>query len=174
MSRITKEIASAVAKELVQPKQEEKMVLQALLKDHLRNYFLTTIPEDVLIEFHKNPNYFNTTHSIRIQGEGITDSYNYYSIGEELPYSRKTDRVLLPPKVAAAAVKLIDAIKDKKYEIEKLIKEIEVALYNLRTYKNVENEFPEAFKRLPPTPLTTALAINLKDIRCKLDKTVCE
>lgn len=173
MSRITKEVAEQVAKNLIEPKVQEKAKLSQLLTNHLRDYYLTTIPEDVLIEFHKNKDYFSTCYSIRIQGEGVSDAYTYYSIGEELPTSNKKDRIQLPPKTAEKAVKLIDSIRDKKTEIEKLSREIQIALYNLRTYKNVETEFPEAFKYLPEAKVNTALAINIKDIRCKLDNANC-
>jgi hypothetical protein len=172
MSRITKEIASAVAKELCSSKQSEISDLRKELQITMRKYYLSILPDNIVVQFGENSEYFKQVSSVKITGENISNMYKYYSIGDALPQSNSFERLNLTPKQSLNIVRIFDLIDDKEKAISDLKISIEVALYNLRTYGNVEKQFPEAFEKLPPIT-TTAVMINIKDIRCKLDKANC-
>jgi hypothetical protein len=172
MSRITKQIAEAVAKALLEQKSNELKELNILLTQQVRSFYIKSIPQGVLDLYAGSPKWFKEVSSIRLTGVGISDMYHYYSIGDSLPNPANII-FNLNDKQAEIVASLDSQISDKKKKINELKANIEVALYNLRTYKNVEKEFPEAFKLLPEIAYNTSLAINIKDIRCKLDKANC-
>jgi hypothetical protein len=74
---------------------------------------------------------------------------------------------------SAVVLYFSNKIETMEKGIRELIINIEAALFNLRTYANVEKEFPEAFKILPVSKVNTGLMVNIKDIRCKLDVANC-
>jgi hypothetical protein len=170
--RITKTIATEVAQQLIAVKNEELKHLRLQQKTFIRDIYLTQLPKDVLICFGKNPKYFRTTSAIYINGPGLPQGYKTYSIGDPLP-SINGDRITVTELYSTDIEKNEDAINTKSKEINELFDNIEAALINLRTYNNVEKEFPEAFKLLPPASINTGLMVNIKDIRCKLDKANC-
>lgn len=170
MSRITKAIASDVAKQLVSKHQEELKALRTERSKAITELYEKTIPESVLKCFKTNCSYINFQSSIRIIGSGF-EKYNNYSLSKELPYNGSYLEV--SEADGEMILSMDNIIDDKKRAMNELDKSIEVALFNLRTYNNVEKEFPEAFKLLPKQSINTSLAINLKDIRCKLDKGNC-
>jgi len=170
MSRITKAIASDVAKQLVKNQRKELEDLKSKRSEFVTSLYEKIIPEDVLMVFKTNRSYINFQSSIRIVGCGF-NHYNNYILTKELPYN---GNYLEVDDTDGDIIKSLDAeIDDSRNKIKELSHSIEIALFNLRTYNNVEKEFPEAFKLLPKQSVNTALAINLKDIRCKLDKNNC-
>lgn len=165
MSRITKAIAEDVAKQLVQDKENEIQQLKNNLSHYVTKLHIDRIPDAVMKAFKTNGSYVNNQASIYICGAGF-DRWFQVTLEKSLPYngdhlevsSEQGDQI-------KAAKNLID---DKTEEKRKLRQSIEVALFNLRTYNNVEKEFPEAFKFLPKASVNTALAININDIRNQL------
>jgi hypothetical protein len=67
-------------------------------------------------------------------------------------------------------LKQFNKIQTLEKEIKDLKLEIETALYStLRTYKRVEESFPEALEFLPPMNNNkTALVVNLSSLRDKI------
>jgi len=63
---------------------------------------------------------------------------------------------------------LVQKREKQKNEIKNLRKEIKQALINLKTFKRVETEFPEAFKFLPKN-VSTALVVNVDSIKKQLN-----
>lgn len=166
MNRITKDVAEVVTKELLKDKRNEVNELKKQLHKTCRDYYLEQLPKDVINLFSKFRDYFRTTTSIRINGPGLPVGYKYYQLGESLPQS--FDNISVNEKQAEVIIRLESKIADKEKALSKLTADIESALYNLRTYKNVEKEFPEAFKLLPEKPITT-LAVNISDLRSQLN-----
>ncbi len=163
MTRITKEIAQEVAVRMTEKKKNEIESLHKKLKDTVHKYVEKQIPKDVLSCFKKNKGYFHTRTSFQFIGNEF--NYESYSCNSELPYSKYQ---MAPDVEAAKAILQIKHEMDKKNtERNSLKNEIEVALYNLKTYNAVEAEFPEAFKLLPKR-ITQALTVNIKSIREKL------
>jgi len=163
MTRITKEIAQEVATRMTEKKKMEIDVLDKKLKDCVHKYVLKQIPKSVLACFKNNKGYFNTRSSFQFVGNGF--NFESYYVNSDLPYNKYQ---LSPDVETAKAILQIKHEKDKKnVERNSLRSEIEIALYNLKTYNAVEKEFPEAFKLLPKR-ITQALTINIKSIREKL------
>ena len=165
--RITKEKSELVAKKLTEKKQKEKQVLEENLQEFCYNIALLKIPKPVMDMFKEYPEYVKSSSEIVVIGEGI-DNYNlkHQSIGDSLP--RNKEDIPVSKTESNKIQKLSDKITNLKSEIRTLKKEIETAVYNLRTYARVEKEFPEAFKYLPKEQITTALQVNISDIRNKL------
>lgn len=164
MARITKEIASEVAKKLTSKKTEEIKTLENELETKLEGFILKKIPKEVLDLFKKHPNYFNTTYSFRLSGNGL--NYEYLQTKNSIPYTGNNS--FLPSiEEAELLLSLNNKINDLKQKKSELFREIENLLYNLRTYSKVNSEFPEATPYLPNL-ITNKLSVNISDVRDKL------
>lgn len=173
MSRITKQIAGVVANALCESRKSELKQLQSDQIQFLSTIYEASIPTVVKDAFKKYKGFLNSSTSIRVQGEGISDGYAFYQLTSQMPICNSCDRFKLDSNQAAVFVDFLNKIHDKKKEVSLLKTEIEAALFNLRTYNNVKKEFPEAFKLLPASRINTGLMVNIKDIRCKLDIANC-
>lgn len=171
MSRITKDIASAMAKQLTEPQSQEIRELNGELTGVCRLFYLNRLPDGILSAYKKWIEWFDTTSSIEIKGPGLSQGYKYYNIGESLPKNKNVINVT--SEEANQIVALENKISIKKQELNQFRGSIEVILFNLRTYKNVQDKFPEASKFLPTQKAPAPIMIALKDIRCKLDKANC-
>lgn len=168
MSRITKTIAESVAIQLAEPKKVELRELRQKSLDLITEVIKKTIPKEVLDLFEKHPKYFSTSSSTRFNCAGF--GYEWYRFNS-LPENK--DYPSISVKDGEKILSITEKITKKEQEYRHLKEEIEIALIGLRTYNNVQKEFPEAFKLLPNI-VTTALTVDLKSIRCKLDKNNCK
>jgi hypothetical protein len=168
--RITKEIAEQVARLLCTKKKEAINAKKKVLAEYNTVIYLRHLPDDIVKAFKKKPNYFNKQTSTRINGSGL--GYEFYQLDDVQPTDQRTS-ITASEDEAKFIVKASNEITDLQIQYNEIVKEIEAALYNLRTYNNVEKEFPEAFALLPPTKVNTGLMVNLKDIRCKLGVAPC-
>lgn len=171
MSRITKDIASAMAKQLTESQSKEISQLGNELTAVCRQLYIDSLPAGILLVYKKWMEWFDSTSSIIINGPGLTQGYKYYNIGESLPKNK--GRIEVDANQADDIVMLENKITVKKKEYNELKSSIEAILFNLRTYKNVCDKFPEAAKYLPAQKTPAPIMITLKDIRCKLDKANC-
>jgi len=160
---ITKTIAAEVAEKLL---SKQALALEALRKEAgeaFTKIYLKTLPKEVVAAFEKYPAYFQTRSGFQLNGNG----FNWQSItaSKKLPYSANA----FSPTATEAAIllKVVNAADTKKFEYKKLFSEIETALYGLRTYKRVEENFPEAFVFLPNS-VSTKLSVNISDLRNKI------
>lgn len=70
MSRITKEIASSIARKLVEDKKKIISSLESKFKQRVKEEFLKTLPFEV-IEFSNHfPNFVNKGESLELSGNG--------------------------------------------------------------------------------------------------------
>lgn len=171
MSRITKDIASAMAKQLTEPQSKEIAELNNDYAALCRQFYLEKLPDGILPAYKKWIQWFDTTSQIVINGPGLSQGYKYYNIGESLPKS--SNKIEVTAEQANQIVAFENEIARKKQELNTFKSSIEVILFNLRTYKNVCDKFPEAAKFLPAQKTPAPILIQLKDIRCKLDKANC-
>jgi len=164
MSIITKAIATEVAVKLTAKKQEEIKNLDLKLREQFEIVYLKSLPKEVVLAFENAPNYFNTSNSVQISGNG----FNWQSLGftKKMPVLRNCSHQL-SDKEASDFLKKYNTIEDKKSKCRDLIYEIETALFSLRSYKKIGEQFPEAIPFLPEK-ITSALAINISDIQYKL------
>lgn len=163
MSTITKAIANEVAIKLTEKKQKEIKKLNSELNAIFYDMVVSKIPKEVLDAYKNHKEYFNRRSDMQMIGQGW--NWRYISFGCELPYNKT---VFEPnSKQSDILVKLKNTIEEKTDARNKLISEIEVALFSLRTYKRVEESFPEATPFLPEK-ITNVLAVNISDIRQKI------
>lgn len=160
---VTKQIASEVAEKLIQKQGLELIELKENLKQKFEEIVLNTIPKYIKDFYKKHPRYMDTRQSFQLSGNGF--EYKYLNTKNEVPafshsfQPNDRDAIILHG--------LLNEIDKKEKQYEKLFSEIEIALFGLRTYKRVEENFPEAFLLLP-NKITTSLAINISDLRNKI------
>jgi len=163
MSRITKQIAENVAAQLTRKKNTEISSLKKELENKFSEIYLKTVPKEVLQLFEKFPDYVKTRRGLQCTGNGF--EWQTLDFNKELPAYKNC---FSPDELdAKELLELANKIKDKKQELFKLKAEIENVVFNLRTFKRVEIEFPEAVPFLPTT-VSTALMVNISDLRNKL------
>ncbi|HYH13984.1 MAG TPA: hypothetical protein VD794_02120 [Flavisolibacter sp.] len=164
MSRITKTIAEQVAIKLTEKKSYHLEVLKAQLEDLATNIKIGYIPTDVLKAYRKNSKYFKSCTSEYFRGPGL-GHYESFRYNQSLPHT--SEGVKVNELEAQSLIQQRDKIEDLQNTINKIKLDVENALLALRTYNNVEKEFPEAFEHLP-SRTTTALSININDVRKQL------
>lgn len=168
-NRITKQIAEAIAKQLTAPKRAEIAELRAAFKTFVTQKYIESLPAGILAAT-KFKDFFNTTSQTRLVGEGLPLGYKWYALAGTYPKNEAV--VHVNPQDAQTVLRYENQLETLNQQANDLEREIGNALLNLRTYKNVEQEFPEAAALLPVKE-NSAIAINLKDIRCKLDANNC-
>lgn len=167
MSRITKEIATTVATQLTTKKREVVKELGKKFRSELKRMYVEATPAEIKELAVKFPQYFERRNRISFGG---TNGFGYES------YSIEGNVIVAPSDAyftnissenAKILKKLDNEIQDKNKELKDLVKELEILLYSLRTYSKVAEQFPEAVPFLP-FKTTSALAINIEDLRKKL------
>jgi len=167
MSRITKEIATQVARDLTTKKREELKVLDTKFRSELKRMYVEDTPIEIKELEVKLPQYFEKRNRIGFNG---TNGFGYevYSIeGTVIATTNGAYYTKISTENAKILSSLNNEIQDKKKELNSLVKDLEVLLYSLRTYAKVSEQFPEAIPFLP-FRTTSALAINIQDLRKKL------
>lgn len=163
MSIITKTQAQEIAVKLTTNQQKEYDKARKETQTFFTEKYLATIPEEVKNLFEKYPSYFVSRKEFQLQGNGF--NWQYVNALKEVPYSNRTYSP--EPKEAEKLLKLLNIEDEKRIELIKLRSEIEIALNSLRTFKRINESFPEASKYLQ-IKTSTALAVNLSEIREKL------
>lgn len=167
MSRITKEIASQVAHQLTAKKREEVKELDAKFRTELKRMYVEDTPTEIKELAKKYPEYFEWRDRIGFYGTNGFGYENYRIEGTVITKAGSISYTNISPENAKKLNKLDNEIQDKKKELKDLVKELEILLYSLRTYSKVTEQFPEAIPFLP-YKTTSALAINIDDLRKKL------
>lgn len=128
------------------------------------------VPDAVMEAFAKHPDYIAQKQNARVYGEDIAD-YAVENFEKPVPYDGVWDnKVTLTKAESKEYKKLLDQSRELKSEIDSLQYKIEIALYNLRSYKKIREEFPEAGEYLPDGEKKTELMVQVSDIRSKLKK----
>lgn len=170
MPRVTKQIAETVANQLMLSKAHDLKKEETILSEIVTKIYVSKIPLEVMVLFGVRGKFFRTRCYIKLNGNGF--NFQFFQLDCQLPDDGDTYGASFSVKECDLIKKQFGIVEDLKNQNAKLRFDIETAIFNLRTYANVEKEFPEAFKLLPARK-TTALIVNLKDIRCKLDKANC-
>jgi hypothetical protein len=167
MTRITKEIATQVAVQLTSKKRELVKELDVKFRSELKRMYVEDTPIDIIQLEVKFPQYFEKRNRIGFNG---TNGFGYevYSIeGTVIATINGAYYTKISPENSKILKTLDNEIQDKKKELKDLVTELEILLYSLRTYAKVTEQFPEAVPFLPYRT-TSALAINIEDVRKKL------
>lgn len=166
MNRVTNLIAEQTANALLQQRSEILKKLKEERKELATAFYTENLPSKVVDLYRKHPAFFNTSSSIRFGGAGLDQ--RYYHLTRNLPKDSTIYTTMLTDDQAKCLVDIDNQIEAKQEQFNKLKCEISVALYNLRTFANVERDFPEAFKLLPKPNAPTALTVNISDIRKRI------
>lgn len=180
MSRITKAIAEAVAKEMVAPLREKlKIFEKENIIDTFSNWYVANrIPKrvwEIHLDSKINSEFINTKREFSLKGFGFdferiileeslpvpTESY-YYS----LTFSEKES------KFANDLFKSFSQKIKKEEKIKKLEADIKATLLRLGTFKKVELEFPQAVEFINKAKGETTpseIAIPVKTILSELE-----
>lgn len=168
--RITKDKASLVADRMTIKHNDVINEKKRLLNEYVGNLAVSKIPEAVKQMFKEYPEWVRSESTIRLK-HYLLNNYNYrnHYINVEIPCNDECCYVI-SDKEAEKVVKMVDEIESLRKERKQLKEEIEITVYNIRTYKRCETDFPEAFKWLPLEKPTTEISIKIDDIRKKLIK----
>jgi hypothetical protein len=165
--RITKEQAERTAKLMTEKKSMQLRQMNLSFSAKIRELKANETPKEVLEVYEKYPNYFNRTTSVYLRGVGFnTDYVNIVSI----PYKNDSYFEITKEMGATELLKEFNKIQQLDKDIQSLRLEIETALYStLKTYKRVQESFPEALQYLPKLNNDkTALVVNLSSLRDKI------
>lgn len=164
MSRITISLAEDMAKEMTSELAKEIKDLKSTLGSEVEEHLLKGIPKDVLSCYKKHPDYIETTSYVYLRGQGLNhDSVN---LNNSIPVAGRTT-FDLPKEISLSVSKQLEVIKSKEAEKTRLYKEVKNVLIDLKTFKRVREEFPEAAKFLPKEDKQIFLPSNLKTLRAK-------
>lgn len=167
MSRITKQIAEITANELVKSKKEKIKNLESEFKEKLYQIVLQNTPDDVVKFYKKYPSFTKTNFYVEISGNGF--EHQRITLDSSFPSKDANRFQFLPdPETAKELLTSFNQIKDLKESSDRLKSDLERAIFNLRTYKSVQENFPEAFLLLPKIE-NNSVQINLSDIRNRIN-----
>ena len=168
MSRITKQIAEDTAKAMTAEKANEVKKLKGEFKEAVRQVALLRVPEAVKA-FHSEKEfepYVNMQSYFNLCGHGFEYKGVYV---EDIPWNCDPNRLDLSLEEGKLLWDMEKAYENADKKTKELKSQIFVALYEtLKTYKKVEEHFPEAFVHLPKLSTSTALSINLDALRQKI------
>lgn len=169
MSRITKQIAEDTAKAMTAEKANEVKKLKGEFKEAVRQVALLRVPEAVKA-FHAEKEfepYVNMQSYFSLCGHGFEYKGVYV---EDIPWNcGQGNRLDLSKEEGKLLWDMEKAYKNADKKTKELESQIFVALYEtLKTYKKVEEHFPEAYQHLPKLSGVTALSINLDALRQKI------
>lgn len=164
--RITKQLASEIAKQVTAEKKKQWLDAETILRKTTREFAEKNIPSDVLKFQKKYPKLISSSSSEQFTNVDLNFKRFYFDkyIPNYFP-----SYVPISDEDAKTLKNMSDNVDKLKKEQADLYKEIEIALLSLKTFKVVREEFPEAAKFLPEDKkISTALSVNLNDIRKKL------
>lgn len=165
MSVVTKEIAKEIAKILTAKKADKVEKMEKSFSNKVLAAYNKSLPQSIRAAFKSHPQYFRGGSYINLSGNGW--SHRQVSLGDRVVHPKDGAYWSPQAEVNQMLTKLDYEIQDAKKEIATLVTEIESALLSLRTYKRIEEKFPEAFKVIPEK-VSTALIVNLDEVRAKL------
>jgi hypothetical protein len=171
MSRITKQIAENTAKAMTEVKAKEAAALKLKFQQAVANIAWDRVPQQIqniyasTIDHHKN--YIVTRREFQLIGYGF--DYKWVYIPESIPFKDCENVLKLSKEEGELLWDLEKSYKKAEKVVNELKLEIQVTLCDtLRTYKKVQEHFPEAFEYLPKLSTSTALSINLDALRQKI------
>src|SRR6478752_1801493 len=167
MSRITMELANTISKSLAIKKKEKQDEADKAVTEFVRSSYLNTLPDEVVAFWNKYPRYTECNSYIQVRTEG--NGYFGISVSRVPSIGGNTINATFNKSDSEKLYKLRKLQEDTKEEYEKLVTDIYNALLQLRTYKNIQEKFPEAAKYFPIQKDSNLLpAINIDKIRKQL------
>lgn len=163
--RITKELASSVAKNLLKKKHEEVQKLENKLKEYVYDKALKFVPKEVSEFNEKFPGYIELSRSVSFQQGWFEYRFKSFRFPEGKSLPLKSEYIDFERSIIESIASKQDQIVKLQTDYKKAIREVENAIFNLRTVANVKKELPEAIPFLPQPGQTTALTVRIDKIR---------
>lgn len=163
--RITKKLAEDVAVSLLQKKKEEIKNLRNELSEYAYDLAASTIPDEVKEFDKKFPEYVSKETHISFSEKWFEYQWKnfYFPEGKSLPL--KSEYLEVEREVLKQIEAKQDHISKLENEYRQARREVENAIFNLRTVANVKKELPEAIPFLPEPGQTTALTVRIDKVR---------
>lgn len=166
MSRISQDLARQIAHKLVKKSDEVVTLLRKEYEEMVLVGYQNQTPAEVKKCFKSHPEWFYTKNTVKLHGHGF--NWEWVNTGEYVICNKGSECFLeLTDALATRLSKAKSKWEKAKNERDKLIKETEHALINLRTYKNIREAMPAAAPFLPP-PITNAIMVNVDSLNKKL------
>lgn len=166
--RISKELASKVAKAMMSEKRKKQDDLFAQFKDKLKQAYIITIPQLVLDTFKKHPDYFHTTRVICID----TNGFNNFHVNIDTPILNNSGNYYTfyhpSPSASSSLMKLKNSISSLRDKNDKLELELKETIIALRTFARIQELLPEAVPFLPKSQ-STEIIVDLTQLRKKIN-----
>lgn len=168
MSRITQALAEDIAKALTKHLRQQYEESHQKFKDKVREYYMASIPSEV-IDFQKHlPAFIATTSTVYFDGNGFSNEFENVNPSVPTKAGGGYTRISLSKEQGKVLQKMQNEY-ERQMDFWKFTKEETYnALLALRTYKNITDKFPEAAALLPPVAASTALIPNLEKLRQKI------
>jgi hypothetical protein len=175
--RITKTIAEQTAHAMTAKSREKTQKLKDKLATEVYHRYMLRVPVEVkeaMREGHPLRPYLNTTDAIALRNSGFSHYMMWlpkglFVLNKSGESGTKTIDV---SEYKEADIRAWQALKNKitdaKDTAERLQKDIENLLYNLKTYAKVSEQFPEALEYLPKADSKALPALPIDDIRQRL------
>lgn len=171
MSRITKQIAEDVSRAMTAEKRKAANELKEKFQQVVSEMAFERVPESVQTLFGTpdTRRYIVQRDSCQLTGGGF--DYKWVNFPTPIPFQDNNNCLTLNEAQGRLLWRLEDSYKKAKLEVDNLKDEIYITLlYTLKTFKKVQDHFPEAFEHLPKVGTPTSLAINLDALRQKISK----
>jgi len=165
--RISQDLAKQIASKLTEKSKAAYIAEQTAFKELVYETYMSRTPAEVRAVFEKHPDWVFSRQEVIINGHG----FNYMramaskpvvcnegSLNAHMPMTEKVGSILL------SAWRKVEKAKEK---YEKLKKETETALLNLKTTKQIAENLPAAIPFLPP-PMSNSLVVNIDTLKRKL------
>lgn len=162
---LTKEAAYRISALLCDKHDKKAKAAQKEFESFITVLWEKTIPTEVIKMFVKHRKYFRAEANIRVHGNGFNSEY--VSLSKSLPGCSGYSVLDISEKDASKAKQLQVSANDLKEKYKKLLTEVEVSLLTLKTFKRIQESFPEAVQYLPKAE-SRELIINFNDVRAKL------
>lgn len=152
MSRITKAIAEEVAIKLLAKRREKNEKRYEEISDIITAIQEAKVPIPIMVAF-SNPKtkaYIENHNQVYLTGPGLNNDPIRLSRDVPDPGGRYSPTIQLEGSTALLVSKKLEVWKSNKDKNNELCEKAEATLLSLRTYKRVQDLFPEAAKFLPP------------------------
>ena len=166
MSRITIGISEGVANKLVAKKREEYQALCLAQREYADKLVINQTSAEVMKAFEKFPEYINSQICFKADYPGF--GHGSFNTTKNLPCRESSNYIDISEEEAKILLDMIDECKSVRKSIDELYLECKNTLLSLKTFKRVEEFFPEAAKFLPKNSASYLPAVNISKLQEKL------
>ena len=171
MSRITKQIAEDTAKAMTAEKRKAANDLKSIFEMAVSDIAWERVPDCIrdMSLADSTKNYIVKRAECQLHGNGF--EFKWVNFPSPIPFKYNESLLNLSSAEGKVLWNLENDYKKAKQDVDNLKEEIYITLlYTLKTFKKVQDHFPEAYEFLPKTETPTSLAINLDALRHKIQK----